>query len=98
MQGLAQLMPLLLMFAIIYLLLIRPQVRKQREHREMLGKLKRGDEVCTQGGLVGRISSLKDGEVTLQIQEGVRVRVIRSAITGLYKSPEAKSQDAAKSG
>jgi preprotein translocase subunit YajC len=64
----------------------------------MLSELKKGDDVSTQGGIIGKISGMKDGEVTLQLQEGVRVRVLRSAITGVYTGatpgakPESKSE------
>ena len=60
----------------------------------MLSELKKGDDVTTSGGIIGKISGMKDSEVTLQLQEGVRVRVLRSAITGVYTgaAPAAKSE------
>jgi len=74
-----------LMFAVMYFLVLRPQSKKAKEHQKLLAELKKGDEIVTQGGSIGKISGLKDGEVTLQVQEGVRLRVQRSSITGLYQ-------------
>ena len=73
-----------LMFAVMYFLVLRPQSKKAKEHAKMLSELKKGDMIVTQGGIIGQISGLKDGEVTLQVQEGVRLRVQRSSITGPY--------------
>lgn len=85
--GWVQLVPFFVMIAIFYFLLIRPQQRKQRELQDWLKSLKKGDEVVTTGGLVGRISGLTDQIVTLELQEKVRVRVLRSHIAG--KAPGA---------
>ena len=85
-----------LMFAVMYFLVLRPQSKKAKEHQKMLSELKKGDDVVTQGGIIGKISGLKDGEVTLQVQEGVRLRFQRSAITGIYNpnaaTPAPKSE------
>ena len=75
---------ILAMFAIMYFLVLRPQSKKAKEHQKMLAELKKGDEVITQGGIIGKISGIKDNELTLQVQEGVRLRFARSAVTGLY--------------
>ena len=75
---------ILAMFAIMYFLVLRPQSKKAKEHQKMLSELKKGDDVITQGGIIGKISGMKDNELTLQVQEGVRLRVARSAVTGLY--------------
>jgi preprotein translocase subunit YajC len=83
--GLMQIAPLILIFAVFYLLVIRPQSKKAKVHQQMLSELKKGDDVVTQGGIIGRITGLKDDEVTLQVQEGVRLRFLRSAITGPRK-------------
>jgi preprotein translocase subunit YajC len=80
-----QFLPLIAIFAIFYFLVLRPQSRKAREHQKMLSELKKGDDVVTQGGIIGKITGIKDGgEITLQVQEGVRLRVLRSAITSVY--------------
>lgn len=75
---------ILAMFAIMYFLVLRPQSKKAKEHQRMLSELKKGDDVITQGGIIGKISGMKDNELTLQVQEGVRLRVARSAVTGIY--------------
>jgi len=91
-------LPLLAMFAIFYFIVLRPQSKRQKELQKVLSELKKGDDVVTSGGIIGKISGLKDAELTLQLQEGVRVRVLRSAVTGLYTGaasaakPEAKSE------
>jgi preprotein translocase subunit YajC len=96
--GLMQLAPLVLIFGVFYLLVIRPQSKKAKLHQQMLSELKKGDDVVTQGGIIGRITGIKDDEVTLQVQEGVRLRVLRSAVTGPKKPPEkaAEKADVAK--
>jgi preprotein translocase subunit YajC len=73
------------MFGVFYFLIIRPQSKKAKQLQQMLGQLKKGDEVVTSGGLMGRISGIQDDVVTLQVQEGVRLRILRSAVTGLQK-------------
>jgi preprotein translocase subunit YajC len=86
------------MFAIMYFLVLRPQSKKAKEHQKMLSELKKGDDVSTTGGIIGKITGMKDTEVTLQLQEGVRVRVLRTAVTGVYTGgsggakPETKSE------
>ncbi len=83
------LMPLILIFAVFYFLLIRPQQRKVKHHREMLVRLRRGDKVLTGGGIVGTITKvLSDTEVTVQIAEGVKVTVARSTISDVMIKPE----------
>ena len=69
-------------FAIMYFLMIRPQQKQLREHRQLLAGLKKGDEVVTQGGLLGRIYAIADKVVTLEIANGVRVRVLMTSIQG----------------
>ena len=90
----SMMVPLLLMFAIFYFLILRPQSKKAKELQKLLSELKKGDDVVTQGGIIGKISGLKDNEMTLQLQEGVRVRVLRSAVTGLYTGGGASSSPA----
>src|SRR6476620_7241723 len=70
-----QLIPIVAIFAIFYFLVLRPQSSKAKEHQRMLGELNRGDEVVTTGGIIGKISGITDAERTLQVQEGVRLRV-----------------------
>ncbi len=82
---------MLLMFAVFYFILIRPQVKKQREHQEMLGKLEKGDMIVTRGGLVGKISGLTDTVLVIELQEKVRVRVLRSHVDGKYQPAASAS-------
>jgi preprotein translocase subunit YajC len=93
--SLGGLVPMIAIFAIFYFLVLRPQSRKAKDHQRMLSELKKGDEVITQGGIIGKISGITDVEITLQVQEGVRLRVQRSAVQGRYVAPErntAKSE------
>ena len=85
---------LLLIFAIMYFLLIRPQQKKVKEHTAMLEALRRGDQIITQGGVVGKIVKVKDdaNEVEVEIADGVKVRVVKSTIaTVINKTEPAKS-------
>jgi preprotein translocase subunit YajC len=74
-----------IIFLVFYLLLIRPQQKRAKEAQKMLSELKKGDEVVTSSGIIGRISGVKDNEIILQIQEGVRIRMQKSAVTGRLK-------------
>ena len=90
----ADLIMLLLIFAIMYFLLIRPQQKKLKEHAAMLAALRRGDQIITQGGIVGKIVKVKDdsNEVEVEIAEGVKVRVVKSTIaTVMNKTEPAKT-------
>ena len=97
-----QLLPLILIFAVFYFLLIRPQQKKMKDHREMLQKLKRNDKVITGGGIVGTIAKVRDDsdEIEVEIAQGVRITVLRGTISAMVKPPEAandaKPADAAK--
>jgi preprotein translocase subunit YajC len=90
--------PILLMFGIFYFVLIRPQVKRQRETQAMLSKLGKGDEVITRGGIIGKITGISDdGIVVLELQEKVRVRIPRAYIEGKWegKVPETAAKNAA---
>jgi len=98
MQGMMSFVPIVVMFGIFYFILIRPQVRKQKEHQAMLGKLGKGDEVITRGGLIGKITGVSDdGVLVLELQEKVRVRVPRAYVEGRYdpKAPPTAAKSAA---
>ncbi len=74
----ASFVPLILIFAIMYFLLIRPQQKKVKEHQAMVAALRRGDQVVTQGGLIGKVVKVKDdNEVEVELAEGVKVRVVK---------------------
>ena len=96
MGGLVQLLPMVFIFVIFYFLLIMPMRKKQKKTREMLSKLKKGDEVVTGGGLFGRVTALDDerGFVILQISDNTKVKVLRSAVAGLASEPDAVKPDA----
>jgi preprotein translocase subunit YajC len=98
MQGMMSFLPILVMFGIFYFLLIRPQVRKQKEQQAMLQKLGKGDEVITRGGLIGKITGVgDDGVLVVELQEKVRVRVPRAYIEGRWdpKAPATATKSAA---
>ena len=83
------LMPIVLIFVIFYFLLIRPQQKKMKEHRAMVEALRRGDEVVTSGGIVGKVSKVQeDGKVEIEIAEGVKVKVIKHTITHVLNKTE----------
>lgn len=82
-DALMSFLPLILIFVVFYFLLIRPQSKKAKEHREMVAALAKGDEVVTSGGLLGRISKVGDSFVELDVAEGVTVKVQRPAISNL---------------
>ncbi|MFQ5839589.1 MAG: preprotein translocase subunit YajC [Candidatus Methylomirabilales bacterium] len=89
-SGFSALLPLLLMFVVFYFLLIRPQQRKQREHRQMLTALKTGDRVVTAGGLYGTIVSLDEEKIKLKIAENVKVDVARGSVASKVGWGEGK--------
>jgi preprotein translocase subunit YajC len=73
-------LPLVLMFVVLYFVMIRPQMKKQKEHRTMIDALAKGDEIATAGGLLGKVSKLTDSTITLEIANGVEVQLQRSAV------------------
>ena len=92
--GFSAIVPLILMFAIFYFLLIRPQQKKAKEHREMVNNLKKGDRVITSGGIHGRVTSLDEGTVMVEIADKIKVKVLRGNISVLNQGAE---QSASKS-
>ncbi|MEM8692920.1 MAG: preprotein translocase subunit YajC [Pseudomonadota bacterium] len=89
MEAFAQFVPLILIFAIMYFLLIRPQQKKVKEHQAMVAAVRRGDQVVTQGGLIGKVLKVKDdNEVEVEIAEGVKVRVVQSTIADVRSKTE----------
>jgi preprotein translocase subunit YajC len=81
--GFAGLIPLVLMFVIFYFLLIRPQQKKAKQHRELLSNLKRGDSVITTGGIYGRIVEINENIIVLEVADKVRIKVARSFVSGV---------------
>ena len=89
MEAFAQFVPLILIFAIMYFLLIRPQQKKMKEHQAMVAALRRGDQVVTQGGVIGKVVKVKDdNEVEIEIAEGVKIRVVQSTIANVTSKTE----------
>ena len=97
MAAMQPILMMLVMFGIFYFILIRPQVRKQKEHQAMLGRLGKGDEVITRGGVICKITGVsEDGVLVLELQEKVRVRVPRAYVEGKWdgKVPESATKAA----
>ncbi len=86
-----QMLPLVAIFVVFYFLLIRPQTKKAKEHRDMVAKLSTGDEVVTAGGILGRIVELSDTFVTLEVANGVQLKVQRFQVTQLMPKGTLKS-------
>ncbi len=94
-SAIAQFLPLVLIFAIMYFLLIRPQQKKAKEHRGMVAALRRGDKVVTQGGIVGKVTKVMEGaEVEVEIATGVKVVVIKSTIAQVVSRTEPAAANA----
>ena len=90
-SGFAQFIPLILIFVIFYFFLIRPQQKRAKEHKLMVAALKRGDEVVTSGGIIGRVERiLGDDKVDLSISENVTIQVVQSTIQSLLNRPDTK--------
>lgn len=79
--GIAQFIPLIIVFGIMYFLLIRPQQQKMKQHQKMIEELRRGDQIVTQGGIIGKVTKVIDEkEVEVEIASGTTVRVVRATI------------------
>jgi len=90
-SGFAQFIPLILIFVIFYFFLIRPQQKKIKEHKLMVAALKRGDEVITSGGIIGKVERiLGEDKVDISISDKVTVQVVQSTIQGLLNKPQIK--------
>lgn len=88
-SAFASFIPLILIFAIMYFLLIRPQQKKMKEHKAMVEALRRGDQVLTQGGIIGKVTKVgDDGVVEVEIAEGVKVKVLRHTISQVMNKTE----------
>ena len=90
-SGIAQFIPLILIFVIFYFFLIRPQQKKIKEHKQMVASLKRGDQVVTSGGIIGKIERVfDDDKIDLQISENVTIQIVRSTIQSLTQKTQTK--------
>ena len=93
MGGFGSLLPLVLIFVVFYFLLIRPQQKKAKAHREMLNVLRRGDRIVTSGGLIGKITRVTENELTVEIADDVRVRVARGMISDVRAKTEPDDEE-----
>tara|TARA_Y100000590_G_scaffold247487_1_gene278127 strand:+ start:204 stop:488 length:285 start_codon:yes stop_codon:yes gene_type:complete len=90
-SGFAQFIPLILIFVIFYFFLIRPQQKKIKEHKLMVSSLKRGDDVVTSGGIIGRVEKVYDDDkVDISISDNVSVKIIKSTVQSLLNNPNTK--------
>ncbi len=92
--GLEAFLPLILIFVVFYFLLIRPQQKKMKDHKSMLGALRRGDKVVTGGGIIGTVTKvIDDNEISVEIADGIKVRVQRSLISSVLSKTEPVNDD-----
>lgn len=91
-SPLTTLLPLVLMFVVFYFFLIRPQQKKQKQHQELLGALRKGDQITTTGGILGKITGLTDQYAVIEVQEKVRMKIMRSHIAGKQASGSGDSK------
>jgi len=92
---LISLLPFILIFAIMYFLIIRPQQRRLKDHRDMVSNVRRGDEVVTQGGIIGKVTRVtSDDELQVEIADGVRVKMVRSTISQVRTKGEPVKEGA----
>lgn len=89
MAGFVSFLPIVAFIFIFYFLLIRPQQKSAKQHREMLGKIEKGDTVVTRGGIYGKVTSVKEDSLTVEIAENVRIKIERGAVQ--TRKPEAAS-------
>ena len=94
---LMQLLPFVLIFVIMYFLILRPQQKRAKEHQELVKNLRRGDTVITSGGLMGKVTKVVDEEqIEVEIADGVRVRQVRSMVSGVRAKGEPVKDEAGK--
>jgi len=89
--GLLGFLPLVIIFVIFYFLIIRPQVKRAKEHKQLTESVAKGDEVVTGGGLLGKVSDVNDNFVTLEVSEGVEVKIQRQSVSSLVPKGTIKS-------
>ena len=90
-SSLMSMLPLVLMFAVLYFVMIRPQMKRQKEHKTMIEALSKGDEVATVGGFLGRVTQLSENNLTLEIARGVEIQLQRSAVTQVLPKGSVKN-------
>lgn len=89
-NPIVQFLPLILIFVIMYFLMIRPQQKKLKDHKAMVEALRRGDQVVTQGGIIGKVSRVKEGDqdIEVEIADGVKVRIVKGTISQVLNKTE----------
>ena len=93
MESIGAFLPLILIFGVFYLLLIRPQQKKVKQHREMLNNLRRGDKIITSGGIIGTINKVADNrELQLQVSENVEIKIAPGMVADLYVTTEQEKK------
>ncbi len=97
MEAFGTFLPLILIFAVFYFLLIRPQQRKVKQHKEMLSNLKRGDKIITSGGIIGTINKVTDNrELNVEVAENVEIKIAPGMVADLYSMPEVAKKELPK--
>ena len=89
--GLMSFLPLVVIFAVFYFMLIRPQMKRSKEHKQLVSQLSKGDEVITNGGLLGRITDVSDTFVTLELAENLQIKLQRQAVANVMPKGTFKS-------
>ena len=97
MESIGAFLPLILIFGVFYILLIRPQQRKVKQHREMLSNLRRGDKIITSGGIIGTVNKVADNkELQVQVSENVEIKIAPGMVADLYTSIETEKKQSVK--
>ena len=89
--GLMSFLPLIVIFAVFYFMLIRPQMKRSKEHRQLVSQLAKGDEVVTNGGLLGRITDVSETFITLEVADNVKIKLQRQAVASVMPKGTIKS-------
>ncbi len=85
--------PLILVFAIIYFMILRPQQKRQKQHAQMIEALRRGDRVVTQGGIIGKVSKVLDDEIEIEIADNVRIHAVKNMVVSVNSKGEPAKSD-----
>jgi len=94
MESIGAFLPLILIFGVFYILLIRPQQKKVKQHREMINNLKRGDKIITSGGIIGKVNKVYENrELAIEIAENVEIKVAPGMVTDLYIQPDKEKKN-----
>lgn len=96
--GLGAFLPLILIFVVFYFLLIRPQQKKAKAHRDMVGNVRRGDSVVTGGGIIGKVTKVMDERLQVQIADGVKVQIARGTLSDVVAKSQPVKDDKSSKG